>query len=127
MTCLGLSRETFPLTVCRCTAAVSLPLPTRSLPYVGLPQFSTLLHLAAFKEQDLAVRQAVEFADGRREGRKVGELMSLLLCTADCLVCGVDASLSLPPLPLSHTVLNTSNPFLRTRQVFLFCFAGKRS
>lgn len=46
----------------------------------------------------------MEFAEGERRGEESWELISLLLCIADCLVCSVDAC-------LSHTVLNTSYPF----------------
>lgn len=50
------------------------------------------------------MRQAAEFAEGEGGGEESWELISSLLCTADCLVCSVDACLSL-------TVLNSSDPF----------------
>lgn len=43
------------------------------------------------------------------------ELISLLLCVADCLVCSVDGC-------LSHTVLNTANLFHEMGQIYSFCF-----
>lgn len=52
----------------------------------------------------------MEFAEGERRGEKSWELISLLLCIADCLVCSDDAC-------LPHAVLNTSQPFNELGQI----------
>lgn len=85
-----------------------------------LVHFHGFAHISscAFKEQDLAARQAVAFAVGEKRGEESWELISLLLCIADCFVCSVDAC-------LSPTVLITSYQFQEMGQMctkeFVFC------
>lgn len=85
-----------------------------------LVHFHGFAHISssAFKEQDLAARQAVAFAVEEKRGEESWELISLLLCIADCFVCSVDAC-------LSATVLITSYQFQEMGQMctkeFVFC------
>lgn len=85
-----------------------------------LVHFHGFAHISscAFKEQDLAARQAVAFAVGEKRGEESWELISLLLCIADCFVCSVDAC-------LSPSVLITSYQFQEMGQMctkeFVFC------
>lgn len=78
-----------------------------------LVHFPAFTHISscAFKEQ--AGCKAGGGVCWEEEGS--WELISLLLCIADCLVCSVDAC-------LSYTVLNTSNPFHEMGQFYRVSF-----